>query len=85
MATASQQAKLTFLTQLITNLRVAILAVSSRTQSMYSIDTGQSKETVTLVNLTQYKNMLERAESDLDELYDEINGTGDPVFTRPSW
>lgn len=84
MATQFQLEQKEFLEDLIKNLRVAILKVSSRVQSSFSIDTGQSKETVTLANITQYKNMLDNAISQLDELDSEISGVGNsPCYMRP--
>ncbi len=59
----------------ITAYRAAILALSSGAQS-YSLDTGQTKQSVTKANLTELRKTLEWLNKELRRLDDELNGGG---------
>lgn len=60
---------------LILALDTAITALVGGAQS-YSLDTGQTRQTVTRANLTELRRMLESAENDLSVLDARLNGAG---------
>jgi uncharacterized coiled-coil DUF342 family protein len=59
----------------ITAYHAAILALSSGAQS-YSLDTGQTKQSVTKANLTELRKTLDWLNKELRQLDDELNGGG---------
>lgn len=74
-----------FLVSTITNLRTVILKLSTNPRASYSIDTGQGKETVTAASLSMLRNLMNGYIAELQQIDDDLAGTGDPVCTRPGW
>ncbi len=73
------------LIEAVNNIRSVILKLSLNPRASYSIDTMQGKETVTAASLPMLRNMMKALMGDIQDINDTLNGTGDPVFTRPSW
>jgi len=67
----------------ITACDAAILAVMSGAQS-YSLDTGQTRQSVTKTTLGELRRMLQQLEADLQDLDDRIEGTGQTTIGRPA-
>lgn len=65
----------------IVAIETAILALSSGAQS-YTLDTGQSRQTVTKANLSELKNTLKYFEDRLNGLEGDLSSTvnGPPTF-----
>ena len=61
----------------------AILALATGAQS-YTLDTGQTRQTVTKANLTEMRKTLKELESDLEKLDRRLNGAT-PNYARPGW
>jgi uncharacterized iron-regulated protein len=81
--TAWLQARITATQTQIEAYEAAILAVSSGTVQSWSLDTGQTKETVTKKNIAAYEATLERLYNRLAVLEARLNGAGTQV--RPAW
>lgn len=64
-------------------LEEAILALSSGTQQSYSLDTGQTKQTVTKKDLTSLQASIDALYSRLSALSARRNGG--VVYSRPGW
>lgn len=62
----------------------AITAIMSGAQS-YSLDTGQTRQSVTKTSLSELRKMLQQLEADLQVLDDRIEGTGQTSFGRPAY
>jgi hypothetical protein len=67
----------------ITACDAAITAVMSGAQS-YSLDTGQTRQSVTKTTLGELRKMLQQLEADLQDLDDRIESTGQTTFGRPA-
>ena len=61
----------------------AITALAGGAQS-YSIDTGQTRQTVTKANVTEMRNVIKQLESDIATLEQRLRGCGS-AYVRPSW
>lgn len=61
----------------------AILELANGAQS-YTLDTGQSRQTVTKFNLTSMQNIISSLYNRLVILETRLNGSGS-VIARPSW
>lgn len=71
--------------QMIENINSVLLKLTLNPRASYSIDTGQSKETVTVLDMNRLRALKNGLISDLQGLYDMCEGTGDPTYTRPGW
>lgn len=76
--------KITLL-QILENLDSVILKLSLNPRASYSIDTGQSKETVTVNSLPMLYALQNKIIAEIDDISDELNGGGDPVYARPAY
>lgn len=61
----------------------AILAISSGAQS-YSLDTGQTRQSVTKANMSEMRNALSLLEDRLQYYANKLERTG-TVYVRPGW
>lgn len=61
----------------------ALTALAGGAQT-YSIDTGQTRQTVSKANLTEMRNVIAQLESDLSTLQMRLNGCG-RFQVRPGW
>lgn len=61
----------------------ALTALAGGAQS-YSLDTGQTRQVVTKVNLTEVRNAIAQLESDIVTLQMRLNGCG-RFYVRPGW
>jgi len=61
----------------------AILALASGAQT-YSLDTGQTRQTVTKANLTEMRKTLAELNAELEALDRQVNGAT-PTYGRPCW
>lgn len=73
------------LTQVLQNLDSVILQLSLNPRASYSIDTGQSKETVTAASLPMLYSMQQKIIEEINDICDELNGGGDPQYMRPAF
>ena len=83
-ATFQTEQRAWLITQIQT-LRITIAKLTANPRASFSIDTGQSKETVTAQSLPMLRNMMTGFISDVEAIDEELNGGGDPVYTRPAW
>lgn len=70
--------------QTILAQNAAILALSVGGVQSYSIDTGQSKQTVTRVNLTELRKSVDSLTNQLVTLVARRDGSG-VLHLRPNW
>lgn len=68
---------------LILQLDTAVSAVAGGAQS-YSIDTGQTRQTVTKSNLTEMRNFIAQLEAEISTLQQRLSGCG-RFIARPAW
>jgi hypothetical protein len=68
---------------LILKYEAALDALAGGAQT-YSIDTGQTRQTVSKANLTEMRNVIAQLESDLSTLQMRLNGCG-RFQMRPGW
>jgi hypothetical protein len=61
----------------------ALTALAGGAQS-YSLDTGQTRQTVTKANVTEMRNVIKQLESDIATLQQRLRGCGS-AYVRPSW
>lgn len=73
-----------WLREAITAYRAAYLALSSGAVLSYSLDTGQTKQTVTKQQLPTVKNALDGLISDLHYWNNQLGGCA-TVYVRPAW
>jgi hypothetical protein len=79
-----------WLAERIAAKKALILAYESALTSLaggaqtYSIDTGQTRQTVSKANLTEIRNVIAQLESDLSTLQMRLNGCG-RFQARPGW
>jgi len=67
----------------ILKFEAALTTLAGGAQS-YSLDTGQTRQTVTRANLTEIRNMIAQLESDIATLQMRLNGSG-RFYVRPGW
>lgn len=72
-------------TELIESINTTLKKLALNPRASYSIDTGQSKETVTVLDMNRLRALKNGLISDLSDLYDTRDGTGDPTYTRVGW
>lgn len=70
--------------ELIERVEDAILQLSSGAVVSYSLDTGQSRQTVTKQSIGQLKNLLESLESRRNALRSRL-GCGGSGYMGPGW
>ena len=80
---AEIEAQITALKAELLAVNAAILAIVNGSQS-YTLDTGQSRQTVTKANLTELRKLREELRSQLQEWQDMLTGTASYV-ARPGW
>lgn len=68
---------------LVIAYEAALTALAGGAQT-YSLDTGQTRQTVSKVNLTEVRNAIAQLESDIVTLQMRLNGCGRFVV-RPGW
>lgn len=68
---------------LVIAYEAALTALASGAQT-YSLDTGQTRQTVSKVNLTEVRNAIAQLESDIATLQMRLNGCG-RFYVRPGW
>lgn len=78
------QARITYFETLIPILESAVEAVATGTVQSYTINTGQTTETVNKKNLMSYTNRLDWAYQRLDYWYIRLNG-GATIQVRPGY
>lgn len=61
----------------------ALMAIAGGAQT-YSIDTGQTRQTVTKANVSEMRIMISKLESDISTLQQRLNGCG-RFQVRPGW
>lgn len=62
----------------------AAMTALARGAQSYSIDTGQTRQTVTKANLTEMRNMIAQLESEISTLQMRLSGCG-RFIARPGW
>lgn len=83
MDTTWLQARITATQAMIEAYETAITAVTTGQAQSWSLDTGQTKETVTKKNVATYQASLNGAYNLLAVLEARLNGAG--VQVRPRW
>lgn len=78
------QARITATEALIVAYETAVEALVSGQVQEYTLDTGQDRQTVTKINLTQANKTLDILYNRLATLEARLNGSGS-VHTRPAW
>jgi hypothetical protein len=82
------QAQVDFNKELITQLQAIFLKLASNPRATYSINTGQTTESVTKDNAAQWRAVLNGALLDLSywcQMCDEINGITTATYMRPGY
>lgn len=78
------QERITATKALIVTYETAVEALASGQVQEYTLDTGQDRQTVTKINLTQANKTLDILYNRLATLEARLNGSGS-VHTRPAW
>lgn len=68
---------------LLVQLETAVANVVLTGQN-YSIDTGQTRQTVTRAGLTETRNFIAQLETEISTLQQRLNGCG-RFYVRPGW
>ena len=79
------RARIEKLITIVTNIDDTLIKLSLNPRASYTIDTGQSKETVTKANAAMLLTRAQRIQDEIDRLTEQLNGGGDPVYTRPAF
>lgn len=83
MDTTFLQARITAVQAQIVAYEEAILAITSGKVQSFTLDTGQTKETVTKKNVASYQAALNGAYNMLATLEARLNGAA--IQVRPAW
>jgi hypothetical protein len=78
------QEQIAWTKQAIIAYRAAILALGAGAVQSYTLDTGQTKQTVTKQQLPTVKSMLDSLLSDLRYWQNQLGGCS-TVYVRPAW
>ena len=78
------QEQIAWLKQAIVAYRAAMLAISSGAVLSYTLDTGQTKQTVTKQQLPTVKAALDGFVSELRYWQNQLGGCA-TVYVRPAW
>jgi hypothetical protein len=84
---AEKQAELAALKQDYASVRLAIRAVLGGAAS-YTLDTGQSKQTVTRANITELQKLMAWLRDEIERLERELGlgpGAGKQIYVRPGF
>lgn len=73
------------LQQMIDNIDDVLLQLSTNSRASYTINSGQTVETVTVANTQGLLTSQQRIQARIDEIDDQLNGTGDPTYMRPAF
>ncbi len=84
MATAFELARIAKVELLIVIYEDALAALATGNIQTYKLDTGQSVQSVTRLNLTELENALARAENRLATLNARCTGAG-TIHGVPAW
>jgi len=79
------QTQITFLESVIPDLQAVILKLSTNPRATYSVNTGQSSESVTGKDVNRLRALLNGFISDLQYYSDLAEGEGDPSYSRPDF
>ena len=82
--TAEELAELATLQALYDALNAGILAVASGAFS-YTLDTGQTRQTVTKANLSEFRLMRNDIRDELQEMKDRCAGKSGSMYVRPAF
>ena len=85
MDSAFIQARIDEIKIQITNISVVITKLSTNKRQSYSIDDGQSKESVTVLSLTQAINNRSMLISELQYWESLLNGPDGPTYAAPGF
>lgn len=73
------------LTTIVENIDATLFKLSLNPRASYSIDTGQGKETVTMMNVQGLKNLSDSLVSTIDEMQRELDGGDGITYIRPGY
>ena len=78
----------TFYKQLIENIKTVLLSIAQNPRRSYSINTGQTTESVTKEDIPRLNDMMRGATLDLQywcQMCDELNGVCTATYARPGF
>jgi len=70
---------------IMSNYEDALIFLSTNPRKSYSIDTGQTKESVTVHNIGDITSTIETIENIIARLERQCNGDTGPTFSRAVW
>jgi hypothetical protein len=79
------QTQITNVQAQIVNINAVITKITANPRQNYSINDGQSSESVTTLSMTQALNVRERLMSELVYWNAMLNGTGSPTYAAPGF
>lgn len=85
MSTALLTARRTKTMKMIENAESVLLKLSLNPRESYTINNGQTVETVTAAKMTQIQNMIDRWYAIIADIDRQLDGTGDPTYFRVSF
>jgi hypothetical protein len=79
------QARITKLLTVVEQIDDVLLKLSLNPRQSYTINTGQTTETVTTANALAFRALANGLMSDIEAMQDQLDGGGDPTYTRPAF
>lgn len=85
MACIETQARIDKYKEIIANYEDALVFLSLNPRKSYSVDTGQTKESVTALDIGTITDTIETIEGIITRLENKCNGDDGPTFSRAVW
>ena len=85
MACVEIQARIDKYKLIMANYEDALLFLSTNPRKTYMVDTGQTKESVTVHSIPDITNTIETIEGTIARLERQCNGDDGPTFSRAVW